>query len=500
MLLLPAFVAWGPEIGVPMVPAGTSIVLPRAVPGAAVPDDAREATMAASTSAYSASPLTWISLVEVVYASGVVFFLLRMVLGLQRAREIRREAERTHGRPSHAACATPMTVGLLAPEVILPADWTCWDEEDLSAVLAHEAEHVRRHDPLIAALTLLNRAVFWFHPLAWWLPRHISRLAEQACDSAVIARGHDRDVYATCLIRFARRVTAAGGRIIPASVTMPGAGLADRLRLLARPPEPHLSRPRLAAASLVCAALVVVCAAASPRATPLQAATAGQPVQTGWMVYASDHFDVYHDGLPDDRLRAAARDAETAYSFLSAALKHDLPHRVIVVLVRRDVDLAGAAVQVTGQGLPGADASRQRLLVSLESLDRGTNIIVHELTHEFALEIIPKTSRSAPALVEGLAEHQRGAWDAEDLRKTREAVGAGSIPSMASVSAAERHWGHAAFDFVASEHGAEGVRRLLFALRAHETLERAVPMAFGETAEQFDQRFRGYVATRFRQP
>jgi hypothetical protein len=53
------------------------------------------------------------------------------------------------------------------------------------------------------------------------------------------------------------------------------------------------------------------------------------------------------------------------------------------------------------------------------------------------------------------------------------------------------------FDFVAAQHGSEGVRRLLFALRAHETLAPAVPMAFGVTPDQFDQEFRGYVMTRF---
>jgi hypothetical protein len=61
----------------------------------------------------------------------------------------------------------------------------------------------------------------------------------------------------------------------------------------------------------------------------------------------------------------------------------------------------------------------------------------------------------------------------------------------------DRHWAHAVFDFVAARQGAEGVRRLLFALRAHETVDRAVPMAFGITFEQFEQEFRGYVAATF---
>jgi hypothetical protein len=68
-----------------------------------------------------------------------------------------------------------MTVGLLKPTVILPTTWLQWSPADRAAVLDHEEEHVRRHDPLILLIALINRAVFWFHPLAWWLHRQIAR-------------------------------------------------------------------------------------------------------------------------------------------------------------------------------------------------------------------------------------------------------------------------------------------------------------------------------------
>jgi len=56
------------------------------------------------------------------------------------------------------------------------------------------------------------------------------------------------------------------------------------------------------------------------------------------------------------------------------------------------------------------------------------------------------------------------------------------------------------FDFVGAQHGEEGVRKLLFALRARDTLVQAVPMAFGVTFDRFDQEFRGYVMTRYTKP
>jgi hypothetical protein len=160
--------------------------------------------------------------------------------------------------------------------------------------------------------------------------------------------------------------------------------------------------------------------------------------------------------------------------------------------VREDRDIDSQA------GTSMSAASReQRVVLSLESLDRRTGLVVHELTHVFAFDIVPETSRIAPVVIEGLAEHQRGAWTPPDLRVIRAAAAAGAIPSVAVLVDTDRHWAHAVFDFVAARQGAEGVRRLLFALRAHETVDRAVPMAFGITFEQFEQEFRSYVAATF---
>jgi hypothetical protein len=282
------------------------------------------------------------------------------------------------------------------------------------------------------------------------------------------------------------------------SMGMPGAGLQERLGMIARPQTAHLSRSRLAGIVVPCASLVIVCAAATPTATPMQNVTIPAASQTGWAVYTSDHFDVFHDSLPLDRVRQAVRDAEAAYTQLRAALDYEIPRRVTVILVPGDGDLVAAA-QPLDLVLPGGNQARSRLVISLESLARRTGLIVHELTHQFVFEMMPDTSRAAPFLMEGLAEHQRGMWAAEDLRNTRAAAAVGAIPFLVNLTMIDRHWAHAVFDFVAFEYGAEGVRQLLFALRAHESREPALLMAFGATLQQFNQDFRGYVAIRFSQ-
>jgi len=73
--------------------------------------------------------------------------------------------------------AVPLTVGWLRPKILLPLKWRELDREKLDAVLAHEGAHVRRRDGLVAALAGINRCIFWFHPLAWWLERRLRFLA-----------------------------------------------------------------------------------------------------------------------------------------------------------------------------------------------------------------------------------------------------------------------------------------------------------------------------------
>jgi len=173
---------------------------------------------------------------------------------------------------------------------------------------------------------------------------------------------------------------------------------------------------------------------------------------------------------------------------------------VPVILVLRDGELPATEARARDLTLQSGAPPAQHLVISLESLDRRTGIIVHELTHQFAFDIVPNTSRVAPVLIEGLAEYQRGAWASTDLLTAREAAATGAIPSLANLDAPDRPWAHALFDFVVAQHGEEGVRKLLFALRARDTLVQAVPMAFGVTFDRFDQEFRGYVMTRYTKP
>jgi beta-lactamase regulating signal transducer with metallopeptidase domain len=123
----------------------------------------------------------------IVYVAGVLLFVARLSYGWLAASAMVRRAMRRGpvltdlGRHVYESSegTVPMTVGAMRPVIILPIAWRAWDAETLTAVLAHEVAHVRRHDAAIAFAAHLNRAMFWFHPLAWWLERKLAVTAEQ---------------------------------------------------------------------------------------------------------------------------------------------------------------------------------------------------------------------------------------------------------------------------------------------------------------------------------
>ena len=96
----------------------------------------------------------------------------------------------------------PVTMSVIRPIVVLPDSWREWDEAMLEAVLSHEVAHVARRDAVTQRVALLYRAIFWFNPLAWGLPRQLMQLAEQASDEAVLAAGISRTYYARVLLEF----------------------------------------------------------------------------------------------------------------------------------------------------------------------------------------------------------------------------------------------------------------------------------------------------------
>jgi beta-lactamase regulating signal transducer with metallopeptidase domain len=100
---------------------------------------------------------------------------------------------------------SPATFGWIRPTILLPDACLQQDRSELEDILRHELHHVRRWDFVWNGLSIVCRALLFFHPAAWYAVRKMQFDRELACDLAVVSDSPGRRAeYAECLIHFAR--------------------------------------------------------------------------------------------------------------------------------------------------------------------------------------------------------------------------------------------------------------------------------------------------------
>jgi uncharacterized protein (TIGR03435 family) len=99
----------------------------------------------------------------------------------------------------------PGVFGWFRPRLLWPRGISAHlDDSQVEAILAHELSHVGRYDNLIAAVQMAVQALFWFHPLVWWIGVRLVDERERACDEDVLVCGSDPDVYAESILTTCR--------------------------------------------------------------------------------------------------------------------------------------------------------------------------------------------------------------------------------------------------------------------------------------------------------
>ena len=209
-----------------------------------------------------------------VYGVGASIALLHLMAGWRASRRIAGASLRTSlpfaKIPIRQSrwISTPVTVGVTAPVVLLPVEWASWPDDMLQAVLAHEIAHVRRRDPLVGLLTRVNRCIFWFHPLVWWVERTLAATAEHACDAAAVRAIGGAARYAEILLDMARTVRERGRRLSSQAIGIDGSGLLGRRidRVLSGAQRGELSLIRIGGVAAGCGAAILTVAACRPEA------------------------------------------------------------------------------------------------------------------------------------------------------------------------------------------------------------------------------------------
>lgn len=244
VLLMPLAGTWAPPLAVPVIRAVAQPVLTILPPVSGVP-------RAAGPASFHRAPhhFDWQTGVYGLYLALAALLLVRFGFGLVMTRRLRRtcrpvddprmlaalrgETLAAEIRVAPAlveadALTVPLTLGWMRPSILLPAAWREWDDAEIAAVLAHELSHVRRGDYATLVLSSLNRCLFWFSPLSWWLDGHLRELAEQASDDSALRATADRTHYAEVLVGFFEALHNGRGRARWQAVSMARTGRADR--------------------------------------------------------------------------------------------------------------------------------------------------------------------------------------------------------------------------------------------------------------------------------
>src|SRR5262245_10249868 len=128
----------------------------------------------------------------------------REVTILRRLEDTRRVRRRVVVLASDSSME-PGVFGWFRPRLLWPRGISAHlDDAQIEAILAHELSHVGRYDNVIAAVQMIVQAVFWFHPLVWWIGVRLVDERERASDEDVLQCGSEPDVYAESILTTCR--------------------------------------------------------------------------------------------------------------------------------------------------------------------------------------------------------------------------------------------------------------------------------------------------------
>jgi len=183
-----------------------------------IPDEARTPA--------SLETSLWAQRIILAWSAGVIVFAIRLVVGWRLSWQLVKAAEEILApgvakifesvrerlglrRPirllSHARLDSPIVVGWLRPVVLLPISLVSGCTPDqLSAILAHELAHIRRHDFVVNILQRCVESLLFYHPAVWWLSKRIRAEREHCCDDIAVRFCGSRKVYAEALIELER--------------------------------------------------------------------------------------------------------------------------------------------------------------------------------------------------------------------------------------------------------------------------------------------------------
>ena len=240
----------------------------------------------------------WATLTVAALLLGIATQLVRLVVGNFRVHGLIRKS--TDDTPQewaadwHAAKATmqvgdtvslkesPVDIsrlacGVLRRTVLFPTAARGWEHDRRQAVMLHELGHVRQRDVAAILLGQLAAAVFFFHPLAWFVVRQLRLDCERAYDDLVLNAGQKPVDYARHLTEIARSFSASRHQNALAMAMSRSSNIESRVTAILDSDTPRKPLSRVARRAALASALLLGVLVAAPRPGQSQAETEDTP-------------------------------------------------------------------------------------------------------------------------------------------------------------------------------------------------------------------------------
>ncbi|WP_312318781.1 M56 family metallopeptidase [Stenotrophomonas sp.] len=356
-----------------------------------------------------ALPFDMLQLLAVLWLTGSLLALVRLLVGMQQARRLHRtaKADATLRALLGAACPAgtdvavsehvhgPMVVGLLRPRILVPQ--TLMDAlpaEALRHLLLHEAAHVERRDVWASAAQRAVLALFWWSPFMRLIARQLDAARESACDARAAVQAGSGRRYAESLLNGVSALIHQRDHhnALAVGMSVNRRGLTARIDQLLALELGHAGRGvRASAVGLCVLALGIhasVALAVTPRLgtsvahVPRPAARAAEPAHARELVDAAAEGDVARmRRLVDEGVPVDASVFGDGTALISAARNGQLAALDALLEMGAQPDLAAA-----GEGNPLiAAAARGHLPVVERLVAAGADVNRHVMFDETPL-------------------------------------------------------------------------------------------------------------------
>ena len=225
-------------------------------------------------------------LAMVLYGLGVFFLLLRLGSGLFRLVRLHRRSTSTGAGDIRILAGGGEAFTFGATVYLSQA---VYDSPDLEVILTHERAHAAQWHTFDALLAEVMRALFWFHPMAWWLREQVQLNLEYLADAAVLAAGYEKKDYQLSLVAHQQGVDFRTS-LLPQFAAK---GLKRRIQMMSFRAGSQV-RSWVVTAGLVLVALVAF------TVTNGKAQSVDTNNQAGDTTVPNTNFDVLYDGEPHE--------------------------------------------------------------------------------------------------------------------------------------------------------------------------------------------------------